>query len=93
MNLCVEKVEIRKGIAEIFRNRLEMDIESYEEDSLDKNLFGDQFMLKPRDLLCIFVDVEREFGISIPENVVLEGKFNTINNIADIVSSLIHPRE
>ena len=42
-----------------------------------------------RELLHVYFDVKRVFGISIPENDVACGRFDTFANIVDIISEQI----
>ena len=62
-----------------------------EKKSLIKNEFFDipllsgRINLQARDLLCLFFDTEKEFDISIPQDVIIAGRFSTINNITDII--------
>jgi acyl carrier protein len=53
---------------------------------------GKEWGLAPRDLLYLFFDIENEFGISIPEEAIEKGKFDTINNIAGIISLKIEKK-
>jgi peptide maturation system acyl carrier-related protein len=51
----------------------------------DAPLLGADINLQARDLLYFFFDVEREFGITITENMIIEKRFLTINSITGII--------
>jgi peptide maturation system acyl carrier-related protein len=52
---------------------------------LEMEILGDELGFKSRHLLIIYYAVEKEFEIKISEKVVLEGKFNTFNNILQCI--------
>ncbi|WP_024834411.1 peptide maturation system acyl carrier-related protein [Ruminiclostridium josui] len=58
-------------------------------EAKNDHLLGSNIKLTPRDLLYIFVDIEEEFKITIPESYIIEGKFNTFNNILQIIKDEI----
>ena len=51
----------------------------------DAPLLGGGINLQARDLLYFFFDVEREFGITITENMIIENRFLTINSITGFI--------
>ena len=77
----------------IFKQRFEMDLGDYNEEALDKELLGYEFNMQPRDLLYLFFDIEKEFGITIPQEDIAEGRFNTFNNIAVIIADCLQSKE
>lgn len=79
--------EIYNKLVGIFKDRFDMDFGSMEASALDEELLGGKLKLRPRDLLYIFFDIEKEFGIAIPETEIVQGRFNTFSNIAGIIGS------
>ena len=77
----------------IFLDRFQKDLNSCSEEILNSHLLGKDFKLAPRDLLYIYFDVEKEFGIAIPEEDIVAGKFNTFNNIAEIIHNQLQKKE
>lgn len=69
--------EIDKRLKGIFRDYFYIDINRFGIDELNEDLLGRIFMFKARDLLYLYFDIEKEFGITIPEEVIAAGKFNT----------------
>jgi peptide maturation system acyl carrier-related protein len=87
MDNSVKFEEIRNRLSKIFKTRFNLDLDSSDESLRDKPLLGAEIRLAPRDLLYLFLDIEKEFTITIPEQEVVAGKFNSINNIIAIISS------
>ncbi len=54
----------------------------------NENLFESKIMMPARELVLTLYDIEDYFSISIPEDVILSGRFNSFNNIYDIVKNL-----
>jgi len=69
----------------IFKNRFEMDLDKCDDEALGKNLLGNEFGMKPRDLIYLFFDIEKEFNITIPQEDIAEGRFNSFNNMIGII--------
>ena len=76
---------IKLRLNEILKKQLDFEFAGYSEEMLDQKLSGEPFGLYPRHTLCMVVDIEREFGITIPEEDILSGKFDTFNHICEIV--------
>ena len=55
----------------------------------DKKLLGQPFCLGARELVCLYLEVENKFNITLPQNEIVMGKFGTLNSIANIVSNEI----
>ncbi|MCX7921473.1 MAG: peptide maturation system acyl carrier-related protein [Clostridia bacterium] len=72
----------------IFRSRFDLNFDNLGEAALDKNLLGSEIRFAPRDLLCLFFDIEKEFDITIPQETIIAGKFNTFNNIVVIICTI-----
>ncbi len=53
------------------------------------NFLGDKINFAPRDLLILFYEIEKEFSISIPESDIINGKFDTFNNIVEIIKKQV----
>lgn len=73
------------GLKKIIKKLFNMDLANMKKEMLDINLLSIDFALTPVDLLCLYMSVEEEFGISISEEEIVAGHFDTINNIACII--------
>lgn len=81
--------EIFDGLQKIFSKRFNINLEAADNGKLDKKLLGNEWRFGPRDLLYLFCDIENEFGISISEEKIENGNFDSINNIANIIASCL----
>lgn len=79
-------------LKKIFIDRFEMSLDSFSSEVLGKNLLGKEFGFAARDLIYLFFDVEKEFGITIPEEDIVAGKFNTFNNILEIIHNQLQKK-
>lgn len=85
MDNSVKINEIRTRLNEIFKARLKLDLDSSGENISDGYLLGQEIHLAPRDLLYLLLDIEKEFAVTIPEQEIVAGKFNSFNNIVEII--------
>ncbi|WP_313563152.1 peptide maturation system acyl carrier-related protein [Ruminiclostridium cellobioparum] len=69
----------------IFKERFNIDVDQKESTFFDRNLLYKEIGLEARDLLYLFFDIEKEYNITIPEEVIVDGKFNTFNKIVEII--------
>jgi acyl carrier protein len=91
MNLSLTDVVIR--IKNIIKNRFGIDIDSFKEDISDKEFLGKDIGMGPRDLVYLFSDIENEFEIKIPQEPIVEGRFNTFNHVVDLVMNVLAKKE
>jgi peptide maturation system acyl carrier-related protein len=71
----------------IFQSRLNIDFEDPMKGDRDKHLLGRPHSLEARDLLYLLFDIEREFGIRIPEDEIANGRFSSYNSILEIITA------
>ncbi len=83
------KRNIEKELENIFVKRFKLDFTEMDIEAKNDYLLGSNIKLTPRDLLYVFVDIEEEFKITIPESYIIEGKFSTFNNILQIIKDEI----
>jgi peptide maturation system acyl carrier-related protein len=89
MGITHIKQEIEKKLKEILFRRFELNIGDQFENISDEELLGFKWQMSPRHLLYLLFDIEKEFSITIHEEAIVGGKFNTMNNIIDIILSQI----
>ncbi|QNU67335.1 peptide maturation system acyl carrier-related protein [Ruminiclostridium herbifermentans] len=88
MNIStINEEEIMNKLTKIFKDRFLIDLSEYTNNDLSKDLLSDTYKLTPGSLIYLFFDVEKEFNISIPEEDIVAGKFNSINNIFCIIKN------
>lgn len=79
---------IRRQLDTIFLNRVHFDFPKLEQKDatiLDATLLGPKLRLMPRDLLYLFFDVEKVFGITITQEDIQKNGFRTYRKILDCV--------
>lgn len=74
-------------LKKIFKNRLLIDLSQLTVNDLSNELLGETFNLSPASLIYLFFDIEKEFNIIIPEEDIAAGKFNSFNNLVDIIKN------
>ena len=79
----MQRIEIEKCLANIFIKRFSLDFLLNTEMKKQK-LLG-KSGIPARELLHVYFDVKSVFGISIPEDDVTKGRFDTFTHIVDII--------
>ena len=78
-------MEIEKKLEDIFRY-VGIDF-GVNEKLRGENLLGIKIGLKARDLLIIYLKIEKMFKIKIPEKAIVNGEFNTYGSILNIIKN------
>ena len=74
-------------LEEIFKKLFNIPFQSLQIELYHEALLGKKFNLSASDLLCLYMEVEKRFSISISEKEVARGNFNNINNIISIIAN------
>lgn len=82
----MEKKIIINRLEEIFNSLFNIQFQKLPIELYDKALLGREFNLSSTDLLCLYMEIEKQFKISIPQEEVGKGNFNSINNIINIIA-------
>lgn len=85
----MQREDIMNRILDIMNRKLNIGSKTLGYDDYDSDLFSKEFSLHARDMLVLFCEIERTFGIKISEEVFEKYQFRTINNIAQLVESQI----
>lgn len=80
---------IRNLVIDVIINKLAYKGSHISVDMCDRKLLGETFNLKARDLVKLLFLLEEELSIQFPQNDIVDGKFSTINQIADSAFQLI----
>ena len=78
-------MEIEKKLEDIFRY-VGIDF-GVNEKLRGENLLGIKIGLKARDLLIIYLKIEKMFKIKSPEKAIVNGEFNTYWSILNIIKN------
>ncbi len=69
----------------IIKERFNMDLSDCLKDIQDEHLLGNKLRLSAGDLIYLYFDIEKEFGIKIPQEHIFNGKFSSLTNIAQMI--------
>ena len=83
----MHRYEIEKSLADLFMKRYSIDFLRNPEMK-EMKLLG-SIGLPARELLHVYFDVKNNMGISIPEDDVERGRFDTFNHIVAIISEQV----
>lgn len=81
----MNKEDVYEKLCRIFSDRFEINLKTVQEENFYKHLLGCEFGLAPRDLIYIYLDIEKEFGITIPDEDIAAGGLSTINRMIEII--------
>lgn len=76
--------DVESRLALVFQKRVHIDFK-VRIDLRDEKLLGKKIGMYARDLLLILYDIEREFGMKVPDRYIIDGYFDTYNHIIDII--------
>ena len=80
--MLLENIESR--LNRILQKRAQIDFKTNPQ-LRDERLLGAEIGMPARELILVFFDVEKEFGIKIPEQAIIDCRFDTFNHIAKII--------
>ncbi len=85
MNKHVEYKQIKVKLENLFAKKLHIDVNKSNVDDFNKHLLGTEWNLKPREMVYLLLEIEKEFGIKVPQKDIVSGRFTTYNEISDII--------
>ncbi|EOS25290.1 hypothetical protein C804_04562 [Lachnospiraceae bacterium A4] len=77
--------KVKKIFMSLFQTEESKLVESYWTD----NFFGSRLHILPGDVVAYLYAIEAEFGLQIPSAYILEGRFNSLDNVADIIFDIL----
>lgn len=80
---------MEKKIKEMIKATLNVNIDNMTEEEKDYPLLSKRFDVMPYQMLVFFTRIEKEFGIRIPDEYIADGKFNSYNDISEIILELV----
>lgn len=83
---------MEEKIKEMIKTTLNVNIDNMTEGEKDYPLLSKKFDVMPYQMLVFFTRVEKEFGIRIPDESIVDGKFNSYNDISKIILDLVTER-
>lgn len=83
--LNLKRADIEQKLKDILSRGFGISPGSWTKARARSNFLSRDFLLVPSDLLFLFFEIEKEFGIKIPQEAVVSGKFNSFQNITEII--------
>lgn len=80
---------ITDSLCEIFKKRTGIDFMDHPEQ-MNLPLFGREIAIPARELVYIYFDIEKELGVSIPQEAVRQGRFRTYREILRLCDDCLH---
>ena len=75
----------KKKLIGLIRRNFDYDIP---EELYDKSMFLEPMCINARNFLILFMDVEKEFSIRIPDNLIMERRIDSFNSMLKIIDEL-----
>ena len=82
--MLMDAYNIQVQLSSILRKRANIDFNTNSE-LRDEKLLGQKIGMPARELVLTLFDIEREFNTKIPEQDIIDGTFDTFNNILKII--------
>lgn len=79
--------QVRNGLSEVVKETLKIDINALPDEAKNFPLLSGKFGVEPYQMISFLEAVEDKFGIKVPEIAIAERKFNTFNDIVEIIIS------
>lgn len=85
----MDKTEINEEVKELHEELFLRDRGRISAEYGDENFFGKVMGMRPGDVLAFLYAIERTFNITVPSTELISGRFNCLNNVADIVYEVL----
>ena len=85
----VDRKEISDKVKKLFLDLIQKEESKLPKSYCTDNFFGSKIQLLPGDVVAYLYSVENEFGLKVPSTYILEGKFNTLENVTDIICDIL----
>lgn len=79
---------IEENIIEIFKSKLYRDITKCNR-VWEESIFGKNIALLPSEAFYLLVEIESEFGITISDDIIFDGKFDKLKDIIDFIQNRV----
>lgn len=79
--------QVCNGLSEVVKEVLKIDINTLPDEAKNYPLLSGKFGVEPYQMITFLEAVEDKFKIKIPEVAIAERKFNTFNDIVEIIIS------
>ncbi len=83
---------IEKELIKLFNSRLGIPKIFWNKKRRSMNLLGKEIGFLPSFLLYLFFYIEEEFEITIPQDEIVSGRFNSFKNIFDVIQTQVNKK-
>lgn len=83
--MIIDQSDIVSKLISILNDKFKVDFSDRWKEVKDKPLLGYSIKMRPRHLVYLFFEIEKVFGITISQEHIIDGKFNTFENIVGII--------
>ena len=84
---------IRAKVKKVFFDLFQKDESKIQDSYCTDNFFGSKLGLLPGDVVAYLYAVEKEFNLQIPSSYIQEGKFNTLDNVTNIICEVLQKKD
>lgn len=89
----MDRNEVSNRVKEIFFNVFQKEENKLGENYWTNNFFGSKMHLLPGDVVAFLYTIENEFNLRVPSFYIMEGKFNTLESVIDIICDILQKKE
>lgn len=79
--------QVRSVLSKVAKEVLKIDIDALPDEAKNYPLLSGKFGVEPYQMITFLEVVEETFKIKVPEVAIAERKFNTFNDIVEIIIS------
>lgn len=79
---------MEEKLKDLIDKTLSVDIDRLTEEERNYPLLSRRFNVMPYQMLVLFTRIEEKFDIRIPDEDIADGKFNSYNDIVNIIGGL-----
>lgn len=81
----METEKIRDEIIELISGKMGVDQQKLYNYGKEKSLLDAAIGLQPRDLLTLFFELQRKYGVAFEEKDIIERRFDYLDNMVDAI--------
>ncbi|EOS22339.1 hypothetical protein C804_05745 [Lachnospiraceae bacterium A4] len=81
----MSREEIKNKVIRIIDDTVNVNLDSFSNQQLERSLFDLEIGLLPRDLLEIFFELQNVFNINFEESDIINSRFDVLENIVECI--------
>lgn len=88
----MDRKRINDKVQEIFMNLFQKEANKLQDNYCTDKFFSNKMGLLPGDVVAYLYAIEMEFGFQVPSSYIVEGRFNTLDDVTDIVCEVLQQK-